>query len=163
MIRHEALADYTRDHLVMLSHAQALHKAASTGPKDGLAAAQRFQRYWTSVMAGYLREVEEILQPRLEEKSLQGRYNMLTTALRNAVDELRVTLMEPAFFRGSLFTLASALRSYVQYAEGHMLVDIQVNHDDAGLAKVRQASLSFRKTQRPNAIGDGRTEPTFLA
>lgn len=162
MNRHQALAHFTRDHVIMLKHARALHAAATTSPQAGLEATRVFQQYWDQVVQGYLTEVERVVQPAITEVSLQGRFNMLSTAMRNAMDELRVTMMEPSFFRASLFTLANALRTYVQYAEGHMLTDLQIHLDDQQLAKIRAQSVAVRKQVRPRSLGNPPTEPTFL-
>ncbi len=162
VIRFQALAQYTADHLVFLSHAKAL-EAAARKPAAALVVAKAYQSYWENVLTDYLNETQSIVMPRLAEMSLQGRYNKLTSELRNATDGMRVFLLDGPMVAPFLPRIAAALHSYVQYAEGHMLTDLQNNLDDAGLNKIADASLAFRKRNRPGSIGEPRTEKTYLA
>jgi hypothetical protein len=161
LIRFKALAHYTEDHLVFLSHAKAL-EAAARRPAAALPAAKGFFAYWENVVVDYINEMQAVVVPRLAEVSLQGRFNKLTAELREATDGMRVFLLEGPMVAPFLPRVAAALHAYVQYAEGHMLPDLQNNMDDKGLNQVAALSLAHRKRHRPGSVGEPRTEKTYL-
>lgn len=162
MERHPALRDLSRDHHVILLHAQRMEKAVATGPKEALAASRAFLQYWSEAMPEHFEEEMRYVVPATPEGSLQGRYNMLEEALRNAVDQLRITLMDPQFFRASILQVVPQLRRHVNFCEATLFEDVQDNQDEPSLARLGAEMTAFRRARRPNAIGRIRNEACYI-
>jgi len=160
--RHPALRDLSRDHHVVLLHAQRMQKAVETGPKEALAAVRAFLDYWTGPLSDHLEEEMRYVVPRCQEGSLQGRFNMIEEGLRTAVDQLRITLMDPQFFRPSILAVHKQLRTHVNFCEATLFDDVQDTLEDAQAAELAAESLAFRRERRPGAIGTQRSEACFI-
>jgi hypothetical protein len=160
--RHPALRDLSRDHHLLLVHAQRMTRAVEAGPKETLAAAKAFLDYWSGAGAYHLEEEMRFVVPATPESSLQGRYNMLEEGLRNAVDQVRITLMDPQFFRESVMKVVPLLRSHVNFCEATLFEDVEDNLGEAGLAKLGAEMTKFRRDRRPGSIGTQRSEPCYL-
>lgn len=161
--RHPALRDLSRDHHVALLHAQAMQASVGAGPREALAAVRAFLDYWTGPFSDHLEEEMRHVVPRSSEGSLQGRFNMVEEMLRTAVDQLRITLMDPQFFRPSILKVIQGLRTHVNFCEATLFEDVEDALDEAGMAQLGAEATAFRRERRPGAIGLQRTEPTYIA
>jgi hypothetical protein len=159
--RAPALQDLSRDHAVMLQHAARLLSAASTSPQAGLAASRGFIRYFSESILPHLEEEATFVLPKAEE-GIQGRFSMIEEQLRTGVDELRITLMDPSFFRNSLEAVAKVLRLHVGYCEANLFPDVENDLTAQGSAKLLHERTVFRKQKRPLAIGGNWSEPAYL-
>jgi hypothetical protein len=160
--RHPVLRDLSRDHHLMLLHVQRLQKAVDTGPKEALGATRAFLQYWQDALLLHIEEEQQFVVPMTPEGSLQGRYNMIEEGLRNAVDQLRITLMDVQFFRDSIRQVLPRVRTHVNFCEATLFEDVQDNLDEAQMAELGVHMASFRRHRRPGSIGLQRTEPSYL-
>ena len=162
MERHPALRDLSRDHHMVLLHAQRMQKAVATGPKETLASTRAFLQYWSEAVADHFEEEMRYVVPATPEGSLQGRFNMIEEALRTSVDQLRITMMDPQFFRASVLQVIPLLRAHVNFCEATLFEDVQDNVDEAGFAKLGKEMVAFRRQRRPGSIGLQRTEACYI-
>jgi len=100
--------------------------------------------------------------PLTPEGSLQGRYNMIEETLRNAVDQLRITLMDVQFFKASILQVIPLLRTHINFCEATLFDDVEDNIDEEQFATLAPHMVAFRKQNRPGSIGVTRTEPNHL-
>jgi hypothetical protein len=161
--RHPVLKDLSRDHHYLLLHAQRLQQAVATGPQEALAASRQFLEYWSNAGTDHFEEEMRYVVPLTPEGSLQGRYNMIEEALRGAVDQLRITLMDPQFFRASIQQLIPLLRAHINFCEATLFEDVEDNMSEEDFAKVGAQMAAFRKQRRPEGIGLNRTEKSYIA
>ncbi|MEA3190983.1 MAG: hypothetical protein QOD77_1565 [Thermoplasmata archaeon] len=161
MKRHPALQDLSRDHHTLLLHAQRLQQGADTDPQTALKAARNFLSYWTGACIDHLDEESQFVVPQSSDSGIQGRFNMLEEVLREAADGLRVSMMDPTYFRPALRACAEALRAHVTFCEANLFMDVQDRLGDR-IQALGNHMTKFRKERRPQAIGPDAQENCYL-
>jgi len=162
MLRHPVLQDLSRDHHAMLLHAQRLAGAAERTPQDALNASRSFLQYWTGALLDHVEEEQFYAVEKATETAIQGRYSMLHEKLRAAVDQLRITLMDPQYFRQTVRQVSDALKAHVSFCEANLFFDLQENLTEADLKKLGHDMHAFRKQKRPASIGPNASENCYL-
>ncbi|MFO1533816.1 MAG: hypothetical protein ABR562_09045 [Thermoplasmatota archaeon] len=140
-----------------------MQKAVATGPKEAILATRAFLQYWSEALGSHFEEEMRYVVPATPEGSLQGRYNMIEEALRNAVDQLRITMMDPQFFRASILQVLPLLRNHVNFCEATLFEDVQDNVEEPAMAQLGRQMFAFRRERRPGALGLQRSEPSYVA
>jgi hypothetical protein len=158
--RHPAVAGLTQDHQVALLHAQRLAQAAETGPQEALKASRGYLNWHTHVFLAHLEEEQQLLG--FVEPAMRARYQMLEEHVRNCSDELRITLMDPTFFRPAVRNAAAAVREHVAYCEANLIAEVQALLEPAELEALGKRLLAYRKVNRPLSLGSQPTEPAYL-
>ncbi len=161
-MRHPVLQDLSRDHHAMLLHAQRLLGAAERSPQDALNASRSFLQYWTGSLLDHVEEEQTYAVAATAETAIQGRYSMLHEHLRSAVDQLRITLMDPQYFRQTVRQVAEAIKAHVSFCEANLFFDLQANLSEADLKKLGHDLMHYRKQKRPASIGPNATENCYL-
>lgn len=161
MKRHLALQDLSRDHHALLMHAQRLTQGADTDPQAALKAARNFLSYWTGACIDHLDEEERFVVPHASDTGIQGRFAMIHEVLREAADGLRVSMMDPTYFRPALRALAEALRAHVSFCEANLFMDVQ-DHAESRMEALGKQMTKFRQERRPQAIGPDAQENCYL-
>ncbi len=162
MNRHSALQDLSRDHHAMLLHAQRLAHAADRTPQDALNASRSFLQYWTGSLLDHVEEEQFHAVEAASETAIQGRYAQIHEVLRAAVDQLRITLMDPQYFRATVRSVSDALKTHVSFCEATLFFDLQTNVAEAELKKLGHTMALYRKQRRPASIGPNATENCYL-
>lgn len=162
MMRHAALQDLSRDHHAMLLHAQRLLAGAERTPQDALNASRSFLSYWTGSVLDHIEEEQFHAVAACTEPAIQGRYAQIHEVLRAAVDQLRITLMDPQYFRATVRQVADGLKSHVSFCEATLFFDLQMNLEEPDLKKLGQTMTAYRRQRRPASIGPNATENCYL-
>lgn len=161
MNRHDAVADITRDHAVQAEHGKRLEASTRATPQDALKAARAYLEYHRASILPHFEEEELHLVP-LAPGSVQGRFNRSEELVRNATDELRITLMDPSFFRAAILHVGAALREHVAFCESNLIPEVAYNSTPEAFEALGQRMRAFRQRVRPGGVGETRTEPTGL-
>ncbi len=162
MIRHPSLQDLSRDHHAMLLHAQRLAHAADRTPQDALNASRSFLSFWTGSLLDHVEEEQFHAVESATETAIQGRYAQIHEVLRGAVDQLRITLMDPQYFRATVRAVSDALKAHVSFCEATLFFDLQTNVPEGELKRLGAEMTSYRRKRRPNSIGPNATENCYL-
>lgn len=162
LIRHPALQDLSRDHHAMLLHAQRLLAASDRTPQDALNASRSFLQFWSGALLDHVEEEQFHAVEAATETAIQGRYNQIHEILRAQVDQLRITLMDPQFFRQTVRSVAQALKSHVSFCEATLFFDLQTNVPEPQLKKLGETMTAYRRKRRPQSIGPNATENCYL-
>lgn len=162
MRRHTSLQDLSRDHHAMLLHAQRLLAAADRTPQDALNASRSFLSYWTGSLLDHVEEEQFHAVEAATETAIQGRYAQIHEVLRGSVDQLRITLMDPQYFRATVRQVGDAIKTHVSFCEATLFFDLQTNVSEAELKKLGHDMTAYRRKRRPASIGPNATENCFL-
>ena len=160
MNRHPAVLGLTQDHQTALLHAQRLARAAETGPQEALQASRGYLAWHTQVFLCHLEEEEHLLAH--VDHAMRARYQMIEERLRNCSDELRITLMDPTFFRPAVRNAAAAIREHVAYCEANLIAEVQSLLEPEQMEALGKRLLAYRKVNRPLSLGSQPSEPAYL-
>lgn len=158
----DVFRDLSNDHRILLQHASRLNHAAQVGRAAAHEASRSYIAYWARAVVYHLLEEERFVLPAAIDQALAGNIRLSNDKMRHQSDWLRVAVIEPSLLSDALRDLAGAIRHHVRLMEFELFDNMAEHMGTKRAAWIRSKSGAYRVLKRPDAMGDGRSEPTYL-